>query len=186
MHTQAKKNYPLPNARESDKKVNNWGGSSGKEDYSMKLEFLNRHRQQYDWDNDELTDDAGLMADDVAHPDITAEIPGIELESEQIVPGPAVETVYVTDAEQAAAAAENAGFDDIAVAAPTTVDEVIIIEYDSDPTEPHQDNDVQPDDEDDLDLESIVKKIGQSDRGRRQTTTYRASQGNVMRMAIQT
>ena len=98
------------------------------------------------------------MTEEITYPDITAEIPGIELESEQIVPGPAVETEDVTDAEQAAAAAENAGFDDIAAAAPTTVDEVIIIEDDSDPTEPHQDEAVQPDgeDEDELDLENII------------------------------
>ena len=122
----------------------------------MKLEFLNRNRQQYDWGNDELTDDAGLMMDDVPHPDIPAEIPGIELESEQVEPGPAVETADVTDAEQAAAAAENAGFDDVDVAPPTTVDEVIVIEDDSDPTEPDQNEDEQPDEDDKLDLESIV------------------------------
>ena len=59
------------------KKVNDWGKRSGKEDYGMKLGFLNHHHQQYNWNNDELTDDAGLMADDIAHPDITAKIPGI-------------------------------------------------------------------------------------------------------------
>ena len=62
-------------------KVNNLGRRSKRERYGRKLEFLNRKKEKFDWDNMELEDNnMVLLEDDVAHPTITDEMPGIELE----------------------------------------------------------------------------------------------------------
>lgn len=42
------------------------------------LQFLNHHREKYDWDNDKLEIDEGLGEDEV-HPDLPVEIPGVSL-----------------------------------------------------------------------------------------------------------
>ena len=67
------------------KLVNKWGKSSRSTQYGDKLAFLNRQKEKYDWDNEEL-EDAGLIEDtgEVAHAEIPAEIPGVELESDRV------------------------------------------------------------------------------------------------------
>ena len=52
-------------------------------------------------------DDMVLLEDDGAHPTITAEMPGIELEDEQIGPIPAVEEMETSEVKMAAAASLN-------------------------------------------------------------------------------
>ena len=49
-----------------------------------------------------------LLEEEGAHPTISAEMPGIEMEDEQIGPIPAVEDVESCEAEMATAAALNA------------------------------------------------------------------------------
>ena len=61
------------------------------EEYGKKLKFLNRTKQKYGWDNDELNDDDGLVKEDPTHPDLPAKIPGVDLESECMDPGPAIQ-----------------------------------------------------------------------------------------------
>ena len=56
------------------KSLNAWGKSPKNLAYENKLEFLNRHKQKYDWDNKELDIDEGKVEPDepVAHPSIPA------------------------------------------------------------------------------------------------------------------
>ena len=63
--------------------VEDWGQRHKRENKSTKLEFLNQKRQQYNWDNNDLEYDEGLIEQDIEHPDILAKFPGIYLESEQ-------------------------------------------------------------------------------------------------------
>ena len=76
----------------------------------LKLQFLNRNKEKFDWDNDDLGNIKGLVVEDdqQAHPELTAGMSGIKLESEQVEPGPAVEAVEVSDTEIGARATANA------------------------------------------------------------------------------
>ena len=62
-------------------KLMHWGKKYQEEEKKNKLEFLNRLQLQYNWDNDELKELEGLV-EELAHPDIPAQFPGIELERE--------------------------------------------------------------------------------------------------------
>ena len=87
--------------------VNQWGKRYQKEERENKLEFLNRRKLKFDWDNDELVDTNGLtengliehgfmengLMGDPTYPDIPAEFPGLELVRELEVPGSAVTTI---------------------------------------------------------------------------------------------
>ena len=66
--------YPLPTRVIT--KVNNWGKRSKKEEYGNKLAFLNRHKEKYDWDNDEIAEEEGMVKDE-PYTELIAEIPGI-------------------------------------------------------------------------------------------------------------
>ena len=63
------------------------------------LKVLNITNDKYDLDNDKLEEIEGLVEHEVPHPDIISEITGIELDSEQMVPGPAVKENKPTDEE---------------------------------------------------------------------------------------
>jgi hypothetical protein len=63
--------------------VKDWGRQHQKEDKKQALSFLNQTKKLYNWDNDDLEDNKGLVESDIAHPDLPAEFPGIDLESEQ-------------------------------------------------------------------------------------------------------
>ena len=90
------------------KKVNDMGRRSKRERYGRELEFPNQKKEQFDWDNMELEDDAMILVEDTPiHPTITAEIPGNELEEEQIGPISAVEEVETSEAELALAVMLN-------------------------------------------------------------------------------
>ena len=63
--------------------VNKWGKRFQRESQRHKLEFLNRHKDKYAWDNDDLEDnDMTLVEYEIPHPSIAAEIPGVDLASE--------------------------------------------------------------------------------------------------------
>ena len=67
------------------KLANRWGKTSRSEQYGNKLEFLNRHKAKYDWDNEDIEECEGLIEpqpSSTAHPGILAEIPGVELEAD--------------------------------------------------------------------------------------------------------
>ena len=63
--------------------VDDWGRRHQQEDKAKTLEFLNRKRQHYNWGNDDLEEDKGLVKLDIAHPDIPTKFPGVDLESDQ-------------------------------------------------------------------------------------------------------
>ena len=65
------------------KLVNNWGMQFKKENRKNKLELLNRHRKKFYWYNKQLDDDENVeeFQQKLVHPDIIAEIPGVELEN---------------------------------------------------------------------------------------------------------
>jgi hypothetical protein len=52
------------------KVVNDWGCRHAKEGITHSLTFLNRKKELYDWDNDNLQDNEGLIKPD-NHPDIS-------------------------------------------------------------------------------------------------------------------
>jgi hypothetical protein len=75
------------------KVVEGWGRRKQWEERSSTLKFLNRQQQRFDWDNNNLADDEGLVEADASHPNIPAEFPGINLESEQHRPHHVVEVI---------------------------------------------------------------------------------------------
>ena len=68
---------PMPD--EVVRTINRWGEKGEKARlYASTVEFANRAKQQYTWDNAELDVIPGEQ--ELVHPDIPAEIPGVELE----------------------------------------------------------------------------------------------------------
>ena len=68
-------------------KVTAWAWKFQKEIPKNKIEFLNRHRERFAWDNDDLDDaDEGWVGGDVPHPDLAAEIPGVTVAVHQPAP----------------------------------------------------------------------------------------------------
>ena len=69
------------------KTLNRWGLTSRKTVFGDKLEFLNRMKSKYDWDNDYIVDnEEGLVEPEpncTGHHGILAEIPGVDLESDE-------------------------------------------------------------------------------------------------------
>ena len=108
-----RKIIPLPVPDRVIQKVEQWGKRSQRESYGTKIELLNRNMKKYDWDNDDLQEEEGLVEEikEVAHPDLPAEMPGIDIEEEQPEAGPAVEEVEMSESELAAAAARNASIE---------------------------------------------------------------------------
>ena len=87
------------------KLVNCQGKSSRSQQYGTKLEFLDRNKAKFDWDNGDLEEDEGLVESyRVTHPGIIAEIPGMAIESNSSVGTSAIEAVPVPDRSARAAA----------------------------------------------------------------------------------
>ena len=64
--------------------ANSWGKQSRSKQFGNKLEFLNRNKVRYDWDNEEIEEEEALVEPPpAAHPGILAEIPGVELEADR-------------------------------------------------------------------------------------------------------
>ena len=110
------------------------------------IQFLNRHEKKFDWDNDNM-DEIHVNEDEVEliHPDIVANIPGIELVSDfEELGGATEETVrdVVNFADRAAAARQAAGLNNEQSRRPVgkTVEYTIV-------------KDVESDDEDDADFD---------------------------------
>ena len=61
--------------------LNTWGRRSRKEGHKNKIECLNRHCMKYDWDNDKLNEDEGLV--EMVRPELPAQLPGIDLAAEK-------------------------------------------------------------------------------------------------------
>ena len=64
-----------------------WGRTSKKLVMKDSIQFLNRKGKKFDWDNDELSElEAKKDPLKIIHPDIPAELPGIELEHDHNTP----------------------------------------------------------------------------------------------------
>ena len=50
------------------KTVNRWGQISRTQSYGALLEFFNRNQRRYDWDNEELVEDEGLVEKETGPP----------------------------------------------------------------------------------------------------------------------
>ena len=73
------------------RRMNLWGKRSKKERYGKKLNFLNRVKKEYDWENDELDPMEALehAEEQRVHPEVLAEFPGI-MREEDVPEGHAV------------------------------------------------------------------------------------------------
>jgi len=111
--------FPIPDR--VIKMVDAWGKRYQKEECQNKVKFLNCQKLKYDWENDELPNE-GLLEDDVAHPDIPAEFPGLELENEMEVPGSAVTTIEECTADEAREAEDNTDLIPPPTEAPVAID----------------------------------------------------------------
>ena len=61
------------------KRVNDLGNTPRGEKYLDGLEFLNYHKQPFDWENDELNEKLPEVEEPI-YPDVLAEVPGLVLE----------------------------------------------------------------------------------------------------------
>ena len=79
--------------------ANSWGKQSQSKQFGNKLEFFNRNKVKYDWDNEEIEESKALVEppSTAAHPGILAEIPGVELEADRNGTTTAVEAVPKPD-----------------------------------------------------------------------------------------
>ena len=100
--------FPMPDR--TVERMNQSGIRFKRETYGRKLQFLNRSKDKYDWDNDEFEEDEGLVEDTpLTRAEIKAEIPRIEMENEQMhITESPVQDQDITTGQQAEAAAENA------------------------------------------------------------------------------
>ena len=92
------------------KKMNWWGSKTKGEEYGSKLQFLNRNKEKFEWDNDELCNDSKLVEEvPMTHLTLLAEILGIVEENDfSDEDAPAHKLWLVDDAILAAQAAANA------------------------------------------------------------------------------
>ena len=82
----------LPLPERIIKLVNLWGKTSRSKQFGNTLEFRDRNKVKYDWDNEEIMENKALVepSSTVVHAGTLAEIPGVELESDR------EETTYVS------------------------------------------------------------------------------------------
>ena len=142
--------------------VNAWGRRYQKAERANKIEFLNRQKLKFDWDNDELDESEPLI--ESVHANTPAQIPGIELESEIEIPGSAVTLLpRNTDAEMAAAAA-NAGFTPVPDVPGIPAVDIIVVDDDSpaNDTVPPQECRVEPEPEH---TDASVSAVTEADDG---------------------
>ena len=65
------------------KKMNWWGSKNNGEEYENKLQFLNRNKEKFNWDNDEVSNNDELVEEaSMTHAILLAELPGIVEEND--------------------------------------------------------------------------------------------------------
>ena len=131
---------------------------------SKRLQFLNRHKEEFAWDNDDELAGQGLLEDEPHEThQLPAEIPGVMLESDVVDDEAAIERHVPSDLELATAALANANLapisdkDQIAGvdSDPRDVPDIPIITDDED----NADEDEQQDDEDENDVEFMGENL---------------------------
>ena len=79
------------------KLVNDWGKKYQKAEQKESIEFRNRNKEIYAWDNDKYEDDQLVIENDHTLAGTPAEFPGIDIDNED--DGPAMELLDDTDEE---------------------------------------------------------------------------------------
>jgi hypothetical protein len=124
---------PLPMPNRFISVVNNWGWCHAKENKSCSLIFLNLKWQLYDWDNDNLNNEEGLIESDTdTCPSIPTEFPDIDLESEQPHHHHIVEVIEASKDKCIDVAPRNASLNNLPCNTPgvtTAVDEIKINDW---------------------------------------------------------
>ena len=92
------------------KKGDAYGSKTKREVYGRDLDFLNRNKKKFDWDEEDDLND--MLEQQKFYPDIPAEFPGVALQSDYHLPIPAEEEEIVDENAAAAAAAANAELPD--------------------------------------------------------------------------
>ena len=79
------------------KLVNDWGNKYQKTERKESIEFRNRNKEKYAWDNDKYEDDQLVTENDRTHTGIPAEFPGIDIDNKD--DGSVMELLDDTDKE---------------------------------------------------------------------------------------
>ena len=89
-----------------------WGRKSKKLVMKDSIQFLNRKGKKFEWYNDELSNlEVKKDPSKMIHPDIPAELPGIELERDRNTPSRVTVRIKPSVTEQASSARISAGLD---------------------------------------------------------------------------
>jgi len=155
---------------DSYRKATDLWGKVSKKTSTNKLEFLNRSREKFDWDNDDLDVSALKVVPEVVnpHPEIPAEFPGVRLESDYDGIHPAVESDPVlTEAQRAAAALRNAGLAETPGVSPRAHKTTGVIDLSEDDTDDtpelvqgyDSDSESESEDEDEDDHENVKEEV---------------------------
>ena len=92
------------------KVASKWGRKIKKLLMKDSIQFLNRKGETFDWDNDELSDlEVKTDPSEMIHPNIMAELPGIELQRDRTTPSRVTVRSGTSPTKQAAAARISAG-----------------------------------------------------------------------------
>jgi hypothetical protein len=111
--------------------INNWSKCHAKEDAKHSLVFLNCKKQLYNWDNDNLQDNKGLVDPDPDnHPGIPAKFSSINLKLEQPCHHHVVKVIKASNKERIYAAVRNASLNDLPPDIPGVTTAVNKIEVD--------------------------------------------------------
>ena len=115
------------------KKMNQWDERTKRLEYRRKSTFFNRTKEKYDRENDKQQEEEGILKYEYGPlTELPAELPGIDIESEQTGPEPYVEEETTSDTKQEMAAAQNENLvnENNTTKATALVDEVINISDD--------------------------------------------------------
>ena len=94
------------------KVASEWGRKSKKLVMKDSVQFLNRKGEKFDWDNDEMSDlEVKTDPSKMIHPNISAELPGIELQRDRTNPSRVTVRSGPTPTKQAAASRISVGLD---------------------------------------------------------------------------
>ena len=89
---------------------------------------MNRHKQRYDWDNEDLDIEERLVLPDPAHPDIPAELPGISIGNDD---HDAIDLIVPSESILAHEAEVNCSLIPVKITGvPSAVDEIVVPDED--------------------------------------------------------
>ena len=98
------------------KKINTIGKSKRSRGYRGTAEFLNRTQDKFEWENEDIPQEEGT-GEEIVHPAMAAEVPGIRVEADEPDTEPAVddENTGPSNEERAQETREDTGFGEMPV-----------------------------------------------------------------------